>query len=138
MMDLMYRATDKAAWDVYAAQVGLTADGMPTGCYIDEIGPIVQTPAVIGPDGEIVTPAVMDDRHHVNVRIVHLPQTTDEEGTVTVKTMADLAAGNADVEWIDPNLVTTPDRIWAGGMTYWMPSEPEPEPEPVVPPAPEE
>ena len=122
--DLMYRATDKAAWDAYAAQVGLTADGYPTGCYIDEIGPIVVTPAVISEDGTILTPAVMDDRHHVNVRIVHLPQTTDEEGTVTVKTMADLAAGNSDVEWIDPSTVDNPRRIFAGGMSYWTPEAP--------------
>lgn len=122
--DLMYRATTKAAWDAYAAQVGLTADGQPTGCYIDEIGPIVQTPAVIGEDGEIVTPAVMDDRHHVNVRVVNLPQSVNEEGTVTVTTMADLAQGNADVEWIDPALVDNPRRIFAGGMSYWTPEAP--------------
>ena len=119
--DMMYRATDKATWDAYAASKGLTSDGQPTGCYIDEIGPIVQTPAVIGQDCTILTPAVMDDRHHVNVRIVHLPQSVDEEGTVTVKTMADLAAGNADVEWIDPALVDNPRRIFAGGMSYWTP-----------------
>lgn len=117
--DLMYRATTKAAWDAYSGSMGLTADGMPSGCYIDEIGPIVQTPAVIGPDGEIITPAVMDDRHHVNVRIVHLPQSVNEEGTVTVTTMADLAQGNADVEWIDPSTVDQPRRIFAGGMSYW-------------------
>lgn len=119
--DLMYRATTKAAWDAYAASKGLTAEGHPTGCYIDEIGPIVTTPAVIGPDGEIVTPAVMDDRHHVNVRVVHLPQSVDAEGTVTAKTMADLAAGNTQVEWIDPATVNSPSRIFAGGMSYWMP-----------------
>lgn len=121
MMDLMYRATDKAAWDAYAASKGLTAEGYPTGCYIDEIGPIVQTPAVIGPDGEIVTPPVMDDRHHVNVRIVHLPQSVDEEGAVTIITMADLAQGNTDVEWVDPATVDNPRRIFAGGMSYWTP-----------------
>lgn len=119
--DLMYRATTKAAWDAYAASMGLTVEGMPTGCYIDEIGPIVQTPAVIGPDGEIVTPPVMDDRHHVNVRIVNLPQSVDEEGTVIITTMADLAQGNADVEWVDPALVNNPRRIFAGGMSYWTP-----------------
>ncbi len=121
MMDLMYRATTKSAWDAYAASMGLTADGQPSGCYIDEIGPIVSTPAVIGEDGEIVTPAVMDDRHHVNVRIVNLPQSVDEEGTVIITTMADLAQGNVDVEWVDPALVNNPRRIFAGGMSYWTP-----------------
>lgn len=124
MSDLMYKATTKAAWDAYAASVHLTADGMPVDAiYIDEIGPIVTTPAVIGEDGEIVTPAVMDDRHHVNVRVVNLPQSVDAEGTVTVTTMADLATGTADVEWIDPALVDNPRRIFAGGMSYWMPAE---------------
>jgi hypothetical protein len=119
--DLMYRATDKATWDAYAASKGLTSDGQPTGCYIDEIGPIVTTPAVISEDGTILTPAVMDDRHHVNVRVINLPTITDEDGNVTVLSMADLAAGNADVEWVDPATVDNPRRIWAGGMRYWVP-----------------
>ena len=121
MMDLMYRATDKATWDAYAASKGLTADGQPTGCYIDEIGPIVVTPAVISEDGTILTPAVMDDRHHVNVRVTHLPTVTDEDGNVSVISMEQLAAGNADVEWIDPTTVNSAHRIWAGGMRYWTP-----------------
>jgi hypothetical protein len=122
MMDMMYRATDKATWDAYAASKGLTADGMPSGCYIDEIGPIVVTPAVISGGGTILTPAVMDDRHHVNVRVTHLPTVTDEDGNVSVISMADLAAGNAGVEWVDPATVDNPRRIWAGGMRYWTPA----------------
>lgn len=43
----------------------------------------------------------------------------DAEGNVTVTTMANLAAGNADVEWIDPAMVDNPRRIFAGGMSYW-------------------
>jgi len=74
----------------------------------------------------------MDDRHHVNVRIVHLPQSVDEEGTVTVTTMADLATGNADVEWVDPATVDNPRRIWAGGMRYWVHEVPDvADPEPI-------
>jgi hypothetical protein len=126
MMDLMYRATDKATWDAYAASKGLTAtDGentYPLGCYIDEIGPIVTTPAVISEDGTILTPAVMDNRHHVNVRVIHLPTITDEDGNVSIISMADLAAGTADVEWVDPATVDNPRRIWAGGMRYWVPN----------------
>jgi hypothetical protein len=113
-MDLMFRATTKSAWDAYAAEMGLTYDT----AYIDEIGPIVVTPAVISQDGTILTPAVMDDRHHVNVRVTHLPTVTDEDGNVTALSMADLAAGNADVEWVDPATVDNPRRIWAGGMRY--------------------
>jgi hypothetical protein len=70
--DLMYRATDKATWDAWAALVSLTYDDRPNGCYIDEIGPVVVTPAVVGPDGTIITPAVMDNRYHVNVRLIQI------------------------------------------------------------------
>jgi hypothetical protein len=115
MSDLMYRATTKAAWDAFASEMGLTYDT----ALIDEIGPIVTTPAILDEDGEIVTPAVMDDSHHVNVRVIHLPQSVDEEGEITVITMADLADGNADVEWVHPATVDNPRRIWAGGMRYW-------------------
>lgn len=37
------------------------------GVIIDEIGPVVKTPAVLGEDGEIVTPAVVIEGHHVNL-----------------------------------------------------------------------
>jgi hypothetical protein len=107
--DLMYRATDEATWDAWAAIVSLTYDDRPNGCYIDEIGPVVVTPAVIGPDGTIITPAVMDNRYHVNVRLVsgHDP--------------AVLVQGGPGVEWIDPATVNNPRRIWAGGMNYYTP-----------------
>jgi hypothetical protein len=126
--DLMYRATDKAGWDAYAAIVSLTSDGQPLGCYIDEIGGIVVTPAVIGPDGEIVTPAVMDDRHHVNVRVTQvsgpLPDPVPEGYVQQGHDLAVLAQGGEGVEWVDPATVDNPRRIWAGGMSYYLPVEP--------------
>lgn len=125
MADLMYRATDKAAWDAYAAIVSLTVDGMPNGCYIDEIGPIVTTPAVIGPDGEIITPAVVDNHHHVNVRLTQLagpmPDPVPPDHVQQGHDPAVLAQGGPGVEWIDPATVSSPSRIWAGGMSYWTP-----------------
>jgi hypothetical protein len=122
--DLMYRADTKAAWDAYASDTGLTDDdGRPLGCYIDEIGSIVVTPAVIGPDGEIVTPAVMDDRHHVNVRVTQvsgpLPDPVPEGYVQQGHDLAVLAQGGEGVEWVDPASVDNPRRIWAGGMSYW-------------------
>jgi hypothetical protein len=38
-----------------------------SGVIIDEIGPITKTPAVYDEDGEIVTPAVVIEGHHVNL-----------------------------------------------------------------------
>lgn len=116
--DLMYRANDKEDWDAYALSSGLvTENGTPQGVYIDEIGPITITPAVYDEDGDEIEPAVIDARWHVNVRVLN-----------SEFDMAALAEGNADVEWIDPDLVETPYRIWLGGMDYWYPSEPVPEP----------
>jgi len=123
--DLMYRATDEATWDAWAAIVSLTYDGHPNGCYIDEIGPVVVTPAVVGPDGEIITPAVMDNRYHVNVRLIQiagpLPDPLPEDYVPQGHNPAVLAQGGPGVEWLNPAAVEHPCRIWAGGVSYWTP-----------------
>lgn len=85
MFDLMFKATDKAAWDAFAAT-------LPDGILIDEIG------AIEGADG-----------YHANIRV--LDDTVD---------CAALAQGYHYVQWIDPALVESPARIWAGGMNYWV------------------
>lgn len=119
--DLMYRATNKAAWDAFVQSAGLT-----DGCYIDEIGPIVVTPAVISQDGTILIPAVMDDRHHVNVRLIQIagpaPDPLPEDYVQQGHDPAVLAQGGEGVEWVDPATVDNPRRIWAGGMRYWVPN----------------
>ena len=117
-MDLMFKATDKAAWDVFALTFPAEAE-----IGISEIGPIVTTPAVLDEDGEIVTPAVVDSDWHTNVRVLRpVITTTDDEGTVTeIDVCAVLAQGGPGVAWIDPADVATPARIWAGGMSYWVP-----------------
>ena len=109
MKDLMFKADTKAAWDAYVAAMPETETPV---LMIDEIGPVMLAPSVMGAGGEIETPAVMDDAHHVNVRVL-----SDDEGL-----LMSLAAGNADVHWIDPSTVSTPARIWSGGMNYWLPA----------------
>lgn len=37
------------------------------GVIIDEIGPVVKTPAVLDEEGNVVTPAVVIEGHHVNL-----------------------------------------------------------------------
>ena len=117
--DLMFKSTTEATWDEFALSSGLTVDQDGSvypaeNVLIDEIGPIVITPAVYDEDGDIVTPAIIDESWHVNVRLIG--DNFDIIG---------LASGDADTEWIDPAAVTTPDRIWAGGMNYWVPDAPE-------------
>ena len=123
-MDLMYKATDKAGWDAYAASVNLTVEGMPSGCYIDTIGPIVTTPAVIDPEtGDVVTPAVVDNHHHVNVRLTQIagpmPDPVPDGYVQQGHDPEVLTKGGPGVEWIDPETVNSPSRIWAGGMSYY-------------------
>lgn len=108
MLDLMFKATDKAAWDAWLESLD---DETKAAILIDEIGPIIITPAVIDTDGEITTPAVMDAKHHVNVRV--MSDAIDA---------AALAAGGTGVTWVDPATVETPSREWAGGMNYWVPA----------------
>lgn len=120
-MDLMFKATDKAAWDAFAAS--FTPD-----ILTDEIGPIVITPAILDENGEVITPAVIDNAHHVNIRVLNpFIMSTDEE-PVEIDVCATLAAGGPGVEWVDPAIVTSPERIWAGGMNYWSPVVAEEEP----------
>lgn len=120
MNDLMFKATTEEDWDAFVATFPQTE------IFIDEIGPIVITPAVYNPDGTVLTPAVMDNAYHANVRVIY-PYITavDEEGDVVeIDVCATLAAGGTGVTWIDPADVETPARTWAGGMNYWLPSTP--------------
>jgi hypothetical protein len=61
---------------------------------LDPIGPIVTTPAVIGTDGNVTAPAVIDERYHANIRLI------DE-------TLA--SAIPADLQVVPTN----PRRVWA-------------------------
>lgn len=108
MYDLMYKADDKATWDAYLAAI---PEYVLPSLLVDEIGPIVITPAVLDEDSNVVEEAVLDLSHHVNLRYL------DDDNSVA----ATLAAGASGVQWIDPSMVSTPARIWAGGMNYWNP-----------------
>lgn len=114
--DLMFKADDKEAWDAFAETFPDAAD-----ILIDEIGPIVITPAVIDEQGEVVEEPVIDLSHHVNVRVQRPFIQSDDAEPVEIDVCAVLAAGGPGVEWIDPAIVTSPERIWAGGMNYWVP-----------------
>ena len=89
----MIRATDKATFDALALEVGLKVHMNPAvpavtdpdtgeivtpaveasgsvvparGVTITELGPHVLTPVAYDADGAVVTPAIIDTRHHVN------------------------------------------------------------------------
>lgn len=103
MIDLMFRADNKDAWDAFAPTAGYVVSPIVS---VDEIGPITTTPAVLDEEGNELSPAVIDNRYHVNVRL-------DAESPSAIS--------GPGIEWLDPATILTPARIWAGGMNYWIP-----------------
>jgi hypothetical protein len=138
LIDYLVRAETKEAWDAYALEQGWTVDhdgvvALAPGVLIDEIGPVVLEPAVIE-DGEIVTDAVMDPWHHVNLRLLEEPAdgmetrlsdarqvTTDPEGVDALE----VGTEPQRVQVLDHHDIETPIRVWADGM-HWTPVEAKP------------
>jgi hypothetical protein len=77
MIDITLRCFSQARFYQVAVARGIMsgpdAEGRYTanaGFAVDEIGPVVLTPAVIDPQTlAVITPAVMDDWHWVNIRV---------------------------------------------------------------------
>lgn len=98
------------------------------GAHITEIGPIELVPAVLDEEGEVISPAIIDNRFHLNMRITEpLLSKSDEDGYPLWKKTALLwmsygrpAKPNSEekakevvgVEMIDPDTIKNPDRVW--------------------------
>ncbi|CAO3403500.1 hypothetical protein [Azospirillum palustre] len=101
MTDLMLRFDTEAA--AAAVLPMFRADGQWLTASHDHglcaIGPVVTTPAVVDASGAIVTPAVMDERWHANLRLLDHP---DEAAIVAA---------------CEPYAVNPPHPavVWAGG-----------------------
>lgn len=145
-VEFLTRAASAEVTEALARQVGLYIEGRVTdpetgekvgtgewslapGVEMSRVGAITLTPAVLDESGEVVTPAVMDDRDHVNWRLYPPASTNvDLEGNVrwhswalmwstqgtaeTPNTSEDAVALNG-IALIDPDSITTPTRIWA-------------------------
>jgi len=119
-VDALCRAAYKSAWEQAAEANGLTKDGIPIeGASIDVIGPVTVTPAVIDENGAEITPADIDNRYHVNLRLG--PETNWFPIAYAWMTNGnDDAEPNKDeetrtlarVSLIDPDTVKTPSRVW--------------------------
>jgi hypothetical protein len=112
------------------------------GVQMDEIGPIMKTPPVFNEAGEVVTPAVMVEGHHVNFRVYGdlakmltdgLPQTNPDGTRISLferTHILDLIPGLAwqtiteagvpagyegpnQVRLFDPQVVNSRARVWA-------------------------
>jgi len=117
MKDFMYVAETKDAWRQAAIAQGIARaetdpeTGMLTlvyneGYYADHIGPIGS-----------------DLRFHVNLRVSG--DTVEREFIRSKRYKPHSATGT---EWVPPEIVTSPYRIWFGGMDYFAEDIPQPEP----------
>lgn len=151
MVDAIVRAPDRETFEQVARSVELYYEVMETvvdeetgetskvgtgewrvgkGVNIDHLGPVVITPGTYDEDGNEITAPVLDDRHHVNIRLA--PPATeklDANGnpkwhdwavawTQNGQPDSDVNATEeakvyAQVALIDPGSIKTPTRVWA-------------------------
>lgn len=107
MFDFMYKATDKSDWDTYFESF---SEELKNTLLVDEIGPIMISPPQFDSEGNIIQEGVVDLSYHVNLRYLNNDEIVS----------SNLAQGGINVNWINPDMVATPYRIWAGGMNYWI------------------
>lgn len=123
----MIRAENKMTFDGAALSVGLRYinDGgevaTPRSVTITELGPYVITPATYDAEGNELTPAVMDNRYHVNFWI-DLDGTQDQSwqqwgpiwtlnGQVASANASEVAYAYNGIELIDPMTVSSPSNV---------------------------
>lgn len=109
---------------------GVTTRNVPAeGINIDALGPVVITPAVLDVDGNVTTPAVMDNRYHANIRIEEPAISAKTDGFENWKQTAidwttygtpdtsvnaqESGLKLANVVLIDPDTINSPSRVWA-------------------------
>lgn len=97
MLDLCLRADTEAALKA-AIPFVVNAEGewivASHQWALDPIGAVVVTPAILGPEGAVVEPAVLDGRFHANLRLLDPALAGEVPAAVQIT-------------------VTTPSRVWA-------------------------
>ena len=98
------------------------------GVIIDEIGPVTKVPAVLDEDGDIVTPAVVIEGHHVNlmatgaIASMLIMGPPDAEGNPTTLPQYD-DEGNLLSVFVRTNILTLiPDLVWTPLPSEGVPS----------------
>ena len=150
MLDAVVRATDEATFEAAARWAELKYEVTETvtdpetgetteqgtgewatakGVHINHLGPVVITPGTYGEDGVELTASVMDNRHHVNIRLTDPALSrVDEYGVLKWEKWAMAwSLGGADdtqvnanevgkvmqgVSLIDPDTIASPTRVW--------------------------
>lgn len=104
MIDFFYKSSSRTVFEKDALSRGWLVEGKDgfysaSGVDIDHIGPVETVPVVLDEKGEVVTPAVFDTDHHVNVRLSGQMEVDEYKGLTqkellsgTTKTEVDFAA----------------------------------------------
>ena len=134
IVDTLLRADSMADWVAGAYYYGLLiaddeGDVKPApGVDIDYVGSVVLTPAVLDAEGNVTTPAVTDDRLHINLRISgaalakvdadgypkwkSMALAWKSYGTAATPNNAEVGLSFSGVTQIDPATVIQPKRVW--------------------------
>lgn len=134
MVDSMLRSDNKVTFEAAALTQGLLVEGegelVPApGANIDVIGPIPTTPGTYDDEGNELTPPVMDNRYHVNLRItgpMMISRNTEgllkhevtalnwsQHGTKTKKSnKSETGKTLYGITQLDMDSVNTPWRVW--------------------------
>jgi len=136
----MYIADTQDLWREYAISNGIAhsetnAEGSDTlvyspGFHADHIGKMQLTPGEYDNSGPLpieITPPTYDERFHVNLRVIG---DEIEESFIRNKTYKPQAVSG--VEWLEPEAVTSPRRVWLGDMVYFSENIPDHLPENVM------
>jgi hypothetical protein len=132
MRDFMYVAETKDLWREYAISNGIahaeeTPEGLllvyNSGFHADHIGRVMTDPGEydhsVFPPIEI-TPPTYDERFHVNLRVIG-----DEIEDKFIRNKTYKPQAISGVAWIEPELVTSPVRVWLGEMVYFSENIPD-------------
>lgn len=124
-IDYQTRAQTETPWNAAAAGLGWLVDGNTPapGVSLSLIGEVVVVPAVYDKNGDLITPAVMDDRHHVNVRLdpviwAHhsdlLGEAKTEDKPSSKKNKNEQGWKYRAMTFIDPTTFNDPINKWLG------------------------
>lgn len=147
-VDFCLRAKDRATWDQVALKYGLLVSDEPEGVldkvlpvrlkpvsgepapgvHINHIGPVTLTPATYDENGEVVTAAKMDNRHHINLRLTKpILHRRNEAGNLAweeilldwMQNGKEAKPNNEErsktqhgVELLDATSISNPTRVW--------------------------
>lgn len=118
-IDMIVRADAHGYWRNVAEDWGLIdadENAMP-GVTIDPIGPVETTPAVFDALGAVVTPAITDNRYHLNLRVSAdfdwqpFAVKWTQDGTATAPNNSEDGRRFYRVTLIDPDTITSPARV---------------------------